>query len=177
MPPRPKPIYQVTINNIGEWAQLSSKGLDVVVDPLVFRLGQLFLEGKQGGPDRWPAIESDIGAVVAFFDLLVLHDQLPAFNYPDTFYTTDTDYSRDEQDLTATWEARDGLGKVLNTRGDQTLVHVDIEHIMYREAKAAAIHQLAMRLHEGPIASEAATVEILKMLDAVKYGWEPRLEE
>ena len=40
------------------------------------------------GPDkerRWGAIETDIAALVSFFDLLVLHDQVPAFNYPDMF--------------------------------------------------------------------------------------------
>ena len=64
-----------------------------------------------------------------FFDLLVLHDRLPAFNYPDTF--------------DAALEFRDRLGDVLNVGGDKTLVHVDVEHHMYREAKTAALDQLS----------------------------------
>jgi hypothetical protein len=34
---------------------------------------------------RWQAIANDLGGLVSFFDLLILHEQLPAFNYTDTF--------------------------------------------------------------------------------------------
>ncbi|MBV9171673.1 MAG: hypothetical protein JOZ81_16495, partial [Chloroflexi bacterium] len=59
-----------------------------VVDPCIYRLGQIYLEGGKDRPDReerWQAIKMDLGGLVTFFDLMVLHDQLPAFNYTDTF--------------------------------------------------------------------------------------------
>jgi hypothetical protein len=81
--------YDMHIYGVEAWDELVQRNLGIVIDPLVFRLGQLFLEGKAGADAdeyrRWGAIESDIGALVSFFDLVVLHDQLPAFNYHDTF--------------------------------------------------------------------------------------------
>jgi hypothetical protein len=163
----PAEVYDITIFDLEQWGKLTSQGLDVIVDPLVFRLGQFFLEGKEAGPDRWKAIGSDLGALVNFFDLVVLHDRLPAFNYPDTF---------DRPDVNQTVEFRDRLGEVLNAEGDKTLVHVDVEHIMYRDAKEAALDQLERRMNEGPFVPQATSDEILGALEAVKYEWEPRLE-
>lgn len=154
------------IGGVEDWAVLARQGLDVVIDPFVFRVGQFFLEGQEAGPDRRGAIESDLGALVNFFDLVVLHDQLPAFNYPDTF-----DHNFDQ-----TVEFRDRLGDVLNVEGDKTLVHVDVEHHMYRAAKEAALDQLSRRMDEGPFVTRATADEILRALDSVQYEWEPRLE-
>ena len=159
--------YDITIHGLDDWAKLTSQGLDVIVDPFVFRVGQFFLEGKESGPDRWSAIECDLGALVNFFDLVVLHDRLPAFNYPDTF---------DRPDIDQTFEFRDRLGDVLNAEGDKTLVHVDVEHYLYRTAKEAALDQLSQRMDEGPFVTKATAKEILRALDSVQYEWEPRLE-
>jgi len=154
--------YDIVIGGAEDWVVLARQGLDVIIDPFVFRVGQFFLEGQEAGPDRWGAIESDLGALVNFFDLVVLHDRLPAFNYPDTF--------------DAALEFRDRLGGVLNVGGDKTLVHVDVEHHMYREAKTAALDQLSRRMDEGPFVTRATADEILRALDSVQYEWEPRLE-
>jgi hypothetical protein len=105
----------------------------------------------EAGPDRWQAIESDLGALVNFFELVVLHDQLPALNYPDTF---------DRPDVYQTGEFRDRLGDMLNAEGDKTLVHVDVEHYLYREAKKAALDQLGRRMEEGPFVPPATADEI-----------------
>jgi hypothetical protein len=160
--------YDITIFRPEDWGKLTSQGLDVIVDPFVFRVGQFFLEGKEAGPERWQAIESDLGALVNFFDLVVLYDQLPAFNYPDTF---------DRPEINQTAEYRDGLGVMLNAEGDKALVHVDVEHMLYRQAKEAALEQLGRRMDEGPFVPPAAADEILRALEAVQYEWEPRLEE
>ncbi|MGP4091110.1 hypothetical protein [Streptomyces sp. KR55] len=158
--------YDMHIWGLEAWDELAREGLGIVIDPFVFRLGQFFLEGGPlAGTDadaRWGAIEDDIGALVSFFDLVVMHDQVPAFNYNDTF---------DRR-----FDFGDGLGAVLNTGGDKTLVHVDVEHHMYRQAKEAAIEQLGRRLAEGPLVREPAGQEILSTLAAVQYEWEPSLE-
>jgi hypothetical protein len=154
--------YDIVIGGPKDWAVLARQGLDVIIDPFVFRVGQFFLEGREAGPDRWRAIESDLGALVNFFDLVVLHDRLPAFNYPDTF--------------AGALEFRGRLGDVLNVGGDKTLVQVDVEHHPYSEAKVAALGQLSQRMDEGPLVTRATADAILRALDLVQYEWEPRLE-
>jgi hypothetical protein len=78
--------------------------------------------------------------------------------------------------INQTLEFRDRLGHVLNAEGDQTLVHVDVEHHMYREAKRAALDQLSRRMVEGPFVPPVTADEMLRALDAVQYEWEPALE-
>ncbi|WP_369390437.1 hypothetical protein AB5J72_24485 [Streptomyces sp. CG1] len=158
--------YDIRITGIDTWDQLTQGDLGIVIDPLVFRLGQFFLAGKPHddsvAAERWGAIEADLGALVSFFDLVVMHKQLPAFNYYDTF--------------DGRLDFRDFLGELLNTHGDQTLVHVDVEHAMYREVKQAAIHQLSRRLEEDALVHPSVGQEILSTLAAVQYQWEPSLE-
>ena len=160
-------IYQILIYKPEDWDQLVERKLDIVVDPFVFRIGQLFLQGREAGRDTWDAIQSDLGALVTFFDLIVLHDMLPAFNYYDTFDFPD---GRDFGDF------NDGLRAVVNADGDETLVHVDVEHGMYRQTKAAALDQLARHIDDGPLVPPNTAKEILAALDAVRYMWTPNLE-
>ncbi|MEV6837938.1 hypothetical protein AB0N17_26075 [Streptomyces sp. NPDC051133] len=159
--------YDMQVSGIDTWDELVRKDLGIVIDPLVFRLGQFFLAGKPNddsvAAERWGAIEADIGALVSFFDLVVMHKQMPAFNY----YATFDQWS----------DLRDSLGELLNTHGDKTLVHVDVEFGMYREVKKAAIYQLSNRLAAGPLVHESVGQEILSTLAAVQYEWEPSLEE
>jgi hypothetical protein len=158
--------YDMHIYGSEAWDELVRRNLGIVIDPLVFRIGQFFLEGQSkseaDNKRRWSAIKSDIGALVSFFDLVVLYGQLPAFNYHDTF--------------DAKLDFGDRLGALLNTRGDKTLVHVDIEHHMYRAAKEAATEQLRKRVVTGPLVPKQTADTILKSLDATQYHWEPSLE-
>jgi hypothetical protein len=154
------PIYDVTIYGLEDRTKLAENGWDVIVDPFVLRVGQFFLEGADTGPQRWTAIENDLGALVSFFDLVVLRNQIPAFNYPDTF---------DRPDISQTLEFRDRLGDVVNADGDKTLVHVDVEHHIYRDAKEAALVQLERRMDEGQFVPEKTADEIVGALTTVGY--------
>lgn len=149
------------------WDELARDGLGIIVDPIVFRIGQLFLEGAAADPltadDRWRAIESDIGALFAFFDLVVLHKQLPAFNYGDTFNPPENQ--------------GDPLGELVNTGGDKVIVHVDIEHRMYRLAKEAALGELEARVAAGPFITTAMAREIVDATNSIQYEWAPDLEQ
>jgi len=55
------PEYDLTIKKPEDWAKLDEGNLGVIVDPFIYRIGQLFLEGKAvEGKDpasRWAAIE------------------------------------------------------------------------------------------------------------------------
>jgi hypothetical protein len=162
------PRYDIRIAGVEDWGLLAERELDIIVDPLLYRVGQFFLEGREAGPERWKAIAADLGALVMFFDLVVLHDQLPAFNYPDTFDGQETFYRE--------MVYRDRLGEVLNTEGDKTLIHVDVEHYMYRQAKSAALEQLSSRLDIGPFVPEPVAQEIDRMVRETQYEWRPSLE-
>ena len=61
----------------------------MLVEPAIYRVGRIFLGGKSrvgaDGNTRWQAVGNDLGGLINFFDLIVLHDRLPAFNYTATF--------------------------------------------------------------------------------------------
>jgi hypothetical protein len=89
--------------------------------------------------------------------------QFPAFNYDDTFDPGPN--------------LGDPLGDLLNTAGDKVLYHVDVEHHMYREAKAAALQELQRGIERGGIVTEAVADEIIRTTAAMKYEWSPSLED
>ena len=137
-------MYDLTIAASSDWEGLQQRGLRVIVDPCIYRFGQIFLEGAHAAGDnkeaRWHAVERDLGALVSFFDLIVLNDQLPAFNYTDTF--------------DGGLNFADSLGSRVN-RGDKTLVSVDVQYEPYMAAKQAAVEQLRRRMADGPFVSVA----------------------
>jgi hypothetical protein len=155
---KPRAGYDKTINGPEDW-----EGIGLVVDPFVYRIGQLFLDGKAADADaRWEAITSDLGALVSFFDLVVLHDRLPAFNYSDTF------------DMHLSFA--DGLGRVLNADGDKTVLHIDVDYSQFMNTKRAALDQLQQRLDEGVVVAREIAGKIKASLAAIKYEWEPGLD-
>lgn len=180
------------VNDQHDWDALVEDGLGVIIDPVVLRIGQLFLEGatRHEGEDerRWNAIESDIGALIAFFDLIVTRRRFPAFNYGDTF----------DRDL-----HHDPLGELVNAPNDKVIEHVDIEYDMYRLVKTAALSELERRVPDNDVASldkakdrvhdvsdpadpegmvlgglvkPAVAASILRWTTAVQYEWTPGLE-
>ncbi|MEZ5259381.1 MAG: hypothetical protein R2705_21620 [Ilumatobacteraceae bacterium] len=138
-----------SIRSSSDWASSSSK------EPLATRPRTKL---------RWAAIESDLGALVAFFDLVVMRRQFPAFNYGDTF----------DRDMEG-----DALGELVNAGDDQNdkvLVHVDVEYHPYHEAKGAALAALGEQMASGPFVSREVAPDILAATSAVRYEWAPGLE-
>lgn len=171
--------YDVLVGTLEQWSELARQGLGTVIDPLVLRIGHLFLCGmprnEEAARRQWEVIENNLGALVSFFDLVVLRDQFPAFNYYDTYDnpygTYDNAYGAVENHVGAP-----SLEAVLNI-GDKTLVHVDMEHELYKQVKTAALTQLRTRIAEGPLVPRQAHEEILTALRAVQYQWEPSLQD
>ena len=159
--------YDLYIWGQEAWDDLVSRGLDVVIDPMVLRTGQMFLEGAPAdltaADRRWSAIEEDLGALAAFFDLLVMRRQFPAFNYEDTF-----DPGPD---------VGDPLGELVNSEGDKVLFHVDVEHQMYRKAKGAALAEIGAAVARGPVVTRDVANQILRTMDSTQYEWSPSLGE
>lgn len=135
------------------------------MDPLIYGIGQFFLEGGQGAAAeseaRWNTISEDLTSLVTFLDMIVLYDRLPAFNYADTF----------------AFSGVASLKSALNQYGEKVLYHVDVEHDVYRQVKASALLQLEQLLANGPFISSAAASSTLATLTAVRYDWQPRLEQ
>jgi hypothetical protein len=156
--------HDLTIATVDDWKVLREQRLDVIVDPLVYRIGQLFLEGVRAGGDepdtRWRVIGQDLGALATFFDLLVMHERLAAFNYTDTF------------DMGLSFS--DSLGGLVN-RGDQKVLSIDVAYDAYMATKAAAVEQFRNRLADGPFITAPVAQQILSTITAVDYKWTPDL--
>jgi hypothetical protein len=129
----------VTVNNPQEWRVLRERDLRVIVDPVVYRIGQLFLQGQARSgarsDDYWKAISNDIGGLVTFVDLLVLYDQISAFDYISTF------------DIGLNFD--DSLGALVN-RGEQIIIPVNVGGLAYRVTKEAANAQFRQRMAGSP---------------------------
>ncbi|MEO5993515.1 MAG: hypothetical protein ABI563_04140 [Specibacter sp.] len=159
-------MYDVIVHRYAEWDELVRADLGLVVDPLIYRMGQFFLEGEHAAgaesEGHWNAISQDLTSLVTFLDMIVLYDRLPAFNYSDTF--------PDPGPL-------ESLQTALNRYGEKVLYHVDVEHDVYREVKASALVQLEQLLANGPFISSAAAQSTLATLTTIQYAWEPNLEQ
>ncbi len=103
----------------------------------------------------------DLGGLVTFFDLMVLHDQLPAFNYTDTF-----DYGLSFEQ---------SLGGVVNTDDDQVVVPVIVGLAPYLRSKRVALRQLQDRFMDGIPAEPVAASDVKQSLAQLEYQWEPSL--
>ena len=76
------------------WAAFDRANLNVVPDPMVLRTGELFLMGRSGVPkmgldpdEVWNSIDENLGALFAFFDLLMTREKIPLIEYWHTFDT------------------------------------------------------------------------------------------
>lgn len=158
-------MQELAIADASAWPALRDRRLDVIVDPVIYRLGQIFLSGRASSGSRKDeyeeALSNDVGALVSFFDLLVLHEQLPAFNYTSTF------------DMGLNFD--DSLGAVVNSE-QQIVVPVDVQWEAYSTTKTAAIDQFRQQMSEGPFVPERAAQDILASIRQIEYSWEPNLE-
>jgi hypothetical protein len=154
-------MSDLDIRTVDDW---EAAHFEVIVDPLIYRMGQIFLQGAREARSEqsvdWPVLAQDLGALITFFDLLILHERLPALNYTDTF------------DIGLNFS--ESLGGLVN-RGDQKLLSVDVQYGPYMTTKEAAVEQLRSRIAEGPFVDASVAREILSTIAAVDYRWNPDL--
>jgi hypothetical protein len=157
--------FDLTISQTQDWNGLLEKNVNVIVDPAIYRIGQIFLEGRLDDSDysnaQWQAVANDVAGLANFFDLIVLHDRLPAFNYAATF-----DFN---------FHGRNKLSELVNQQ-QQIILDVDVKLGAYMEAKQGALEQLAKRASSGRLISDVATRDILTALTEIEYRWEPDLQ-
>jgi hypothetical protein len=155
----------LTVNTPDDWAELRRRGLLTVVDPMVYRAGEMFLRGrKAAGSDAdaravWGALSQNIDGLMLFFDELMLHDQLPIFDYSVTY---------DDPPGLATPE----LVALVNERGE-ILVEVAVAYDASDAARRPAIAQLVAL---QPV-DDALADAVVSELSAFDDRWRPTLHE
>lgn len=154
----------ITIAKHSDWTKLTDQGLRTVIDPMVFRCGELFLKGAQGISDpeqTWELLNKNIHALGMFCDSIITNKYLPVFNYGDTF---DAMLNFDQRTLTK-----------INDK-EEVLYDVNVEYEVYHEIKSAAIDEL-QKLYEGENKIKSSEVyDILGELDVAGYAWNPSIE-
>lgn len=153
----------IEITSPEHWDALSRRGLNVVIDPMVVRCGELFLQGAKGVDDPkavWELLTKNIHAIGMFFDSIILEKKLPIFNYGDTF--------------DGHLNLRAGTLAAVNQK-EQILFDVDVRYESYSVVKEAASAELR-KLYAGPERIEdAAAKDCLTELAAADYRWQPSL--
>jgi len=146
-----------------DWEAIASIG-GPVVDPMIVRCGELFLRGAKGASspvDAWDLLTRNVHAIGTFFDRLIIEDQIPVFNYADTF------------DIGQNFN-RGTLGRINDT--EEVLVDVNVRYGAYQEVKSAALQELKKLYGANSQAVEANDAEnILGELTASGYAWYPQL--
>jgi hypothetical protein len=157
---------KITINETSDWKKLVADGLGTVVDPLVFRCGELFLKGANGATSSnavWELLDLNLHGIGMFFDALILQEKLPVFNYGDTF---DMKLNFDQRILT----------RINDYDNKQVLHDVDVGWNAYNAVKDAALDELK-KIFDGQENIPAETFEqVSRELSAADYQWSPSLK-
>ncbi len=164
------------VNDRSDWMKLVQRGLTTVLDPMVFRTGDIFLRGRSGtavgGPPISPEqaengrafLEKNTLALGFFFDALVLNETLPLFNYQDSF------------DMHLNFEER--AFAALNDGPVAAIEPVDIRGA-YGDIKQKALAILHERYvaHDGvPWLAEADAQSIVDELALAENHWDISLD-
>ena len=76
------------------WPKLFDEhGLDCIMDPMVLRVADFFIGGRdycrrmapEATSDPWPTIKSNLDGILAFFHILMTRDRIPFIDYWDTY--------------------------------------------------------------------------------------------
>jgi uncharacterized protein (UPF0147 family) len=163
----------VLVNTADDWQKVSRIG-GPVVDPMILRCGEIFLRGADVVPgqilppqpygavsqsDVWQLLEVNLQGLSSFFDRIVLEDQIPVFDYTDSFKV---DHNFDKTSLNQVNE------------GGEILVEVQVDHDVYRDVKSAAevkLTELYTSSEYGITPGEAQN--ILGELATAGYIWYP----
>ncbi len=82
-------IQPTVVKGDADWDSLRNR-IDVVVDPLVLRIAELFLAGSGRASaeddDNWKLIARNLDCLTAFFEALMLYDRIPVFDYWMTYH-------------------------------------------------------------------------------------------
>jgi len=161
-----------------DWQKLIDARLVTVVDPMVYRTGEIFLRGRRspesaetaalGAPldeqTAWTFLEENLLTLGFFFDALILNDALPIFNYSDSF------------DLRLNFEKR-SFAALNNAAQAPVIVPVDVGYQAYVSIKEEALRELKNHMtgpdsKGGPWIPEKLAKSIEAELSNIAYRWE-----
>lgn len=153
----------LTIEKSDDWLAITKLG-GPVVDSMIVRCGELFLQGAGGVRDAgaaWDLLTMNIHALGTFFDRLILDEKIPVFNYDDSSYGGQY---FNERVLTQ-----------VNAK-EEILIDVNVRYQAYDDVRRAALLELK-KLYEGGTAGIDAeeAFKILDELTASGYAWNPQL--
>jgi len=159
--------YDLVVGEEGDWGAFGQRGLDSIVDPMVFRSAEVFLLGSteaarvlgQDEETLWGGLTSNVGAIVAFFDAIVLSERLPIIDYGITF------------DNLLDYGAMPIRDRVNDAAGEQLIDAVHVMHPASDSARAAALAALG----DAPLFPRGLQDEVLGELSALDHRWRPDL--
>ena len=155
---------KITISKESEWSKLTDQSIETVVDPMVYRCGQLFLQGAKKTDERgkvWDLLDKNIFSIGTFFDSIILYEKLPVFNYADTF---DSELNFGEL-----------IPQAINDK-EQIFFDVDVQFEAYRRIKDTTLEELHTIYTGERKVSPKLVSDILKELSWAEYNWAPGLE-
>ncbi len=137
----------IQIQHPEDWQMLVDSGLTTVVDPLVYRAGEIFLRGRSGKElgaaqdppmdekRAWAFLDRNLITLGFFFDALVLNDSLPVFNYGDSF------------DMQLNFQRR-AFAAINDAAQNLVMAPVEVNYGAYVPIKQKALAELKERLIE-----------------------------
>jgi hypothetical protein len=155
--------HELPLATPDDWGTLRKRGLTTVVDPMIYRAGELFCAGYRQAPhpiQTWSALSANLAGLSAFFDAIVYNDQLPIFDYGITF---------PEAEIVG---AGTGYRLVPGVNvNDEILVPIRVHEPVYAPVKEAALAELRDR----PAIGAELRSSMLSEMTAFRYAWEPTL--
>lgn len=165
----------IHVRDVDDWNRLIRRNLTTVVDPMVFRAGEIFLRGRSGQAfgsspavpikesQAWDFLDKNLLALGFFFDALILNEQLPIFNYGDTF---DVYLNFAERSFAA-----------LNDSDQPALAPVNVHWDAYMPIKQRAIAVLRDRLRHqeqcgGPWLPTKEAQAVVDELSQTEFQWD-----
>lgn len=159
-----------------DWQVLIDAKLTTVVDPMVYRTGEIFLRGRSGQElsatpnsplnekTAWEFLQENLLTLGFFFDALLLNDRLPIFNYGDSF---DMRLNFDRRSFAALNEAAQ----------DALIAPVEVSYQAYTTIKERALGELKDRLAlseggGGAWMQKEQAKSIVDELSKSAYHWE-----
>jgi hypothetical protein len=163
----------LTIEHDADWRRFSENGLEMIVDPMVYRSADVFFAGMRGAAagasvghgtstaeKTWRALSHNIDSLISFFDVLILAPRLPIIDYGYTFESHYSDF-----------DIRGLYDRCNEAAADPPLVSVHVMGDAHANARKAALASVAARTGADP----ALKASIVEELTAFEYAWKPDL--
>jgi hypothetical protein len=152
----------ITLKTAEDWQRLRDEGLNIVLDPMIFRAAELFLAGvtHQSG-ETWATLSANLSGLASFFDAIVLHERLPIFDYDITF--------PEAAEVGAGASYR--LVPLVNAEKN-VLTPIHVTSAAYTPLKQAALEELRAQ----PVMEADERASVLGELTVFDYRWTPFLD-